>query len=200
MLMSIPSKAELYTTLQSLQTFQDLPQKSEPLSVAPVLCISNLRSRCSRPSGCDKPFTDTNSVHKTSTFTTSSYSTFLNNQITKNHVRHIGHRVQAPRSVFASMFLIQICPKVTLHGKYFWHYITQSTPCTLLYLQADVILRINIMKVDVLCIGDTVVDAFIKLQNAEVHCAIDSSKCTITMPFGAKIPYESAHCALWCGQ
>jgi sugar/nucleoside kinase (ribokinase family) len=49
------------------------------------------------------------------------------------------------------------------------------------------------MKVDVLCIGDTVVDAFIKLQNAEVHCAIDSSKCTITMPFGAKIPYESAH-------
>lgn len=48
------------------------------------------------------------------------------------------------------------------------------------------------MKIDVLCIGDTVVDAFIKLQNAEVHCDIDSNNCTISMPFGAKIPYESA--------
>lgn len=47
-------------------------------------------------------------------------------------------------------------------------------------------------KIDVLCIGDTVTDAFIRLQNAEIHCDIDSTNCKISMPFGAKIPYESS--------
>lgn len=47
-------------------------------------------------------------------------------------------------------------------------------------------------QIDVLCIGDTVVEPFIKLEKAEVHCGIDSVGCTITLPFGAKIPYESA--------
>ncbi len=46
-------------------------------------------------------------------------------------------------------------------------------------------------KVDVLCIGDTVVEPFIKLEKAEVHCGVDSVGCTITLPFGSKIPYES---------
>lgn len=47
-------------------------------------------------------------------------------------------------------------------------------------------------QIDVLCIGDTVVEPFIKLEKAEVHCNIDNVGCTITLPFGAKIPYESA--------
>ncbi len=49
----------------------------------------------------------------------------------------------------------------------------------------------NKNKIDVLCIGDTVVEPFIKLEKAEVHCGIDSVGCTITLPFGSKIPYES---------
>jgi hypothetical protein len=56
------------------------------------------------------------------------------------------------------------------------------------------------MKVDVLCIGDTVVDAFIKLQNAEVHCAIDSSKCTITMPIRCQNTLRKRTRTLRCGQ
>lgn len=50
----------------------------------------------------------------------------------------------------------------------------------------------NNSQLDVLCIGDTVVEPFIKLEKAEVHCNIDNSGCTITLPFGAKIPYENA--------
>jgi sugar/nucleoside kinase (ribokinase family) len=42
-----------------------------------------------------------------------------------------------------------------------------------------------------IAIGDIVTDAFIKLQNASVHCDVDEEHCTITMPFGDKIPYES---------
>lgn len=47
-------------------------------------------------------------------------------------------------------------------------------------------------QIDVLSIGDTVCEPFIKLINAEVHCNIDNVGCTITLPFGAKIPFESA--------
>lgn len=47
-------------------------------------------------------------------------------------------------------------------------------------------------QIDILCIGDTVVEPFIKLEKAEVHCNIDNVGCTITLPFGAKIPYETA--------
>jgi len=50
----------------------------------------------------------------------------------------------------------------------------------------------NSKQIDVLSIGDTVVEPFIKLEKAEVHCGIDTVGCTITLPFGAKIPYESA--------
>jgi sugar/nucleoside kinase (ribokinase family) len=45
-------------------------------------------------------------------------------------------------------------------------------------------------QIDVLCIGDTVVEPFIHLVKAEVHCGIDNSNCTLTLPFGAKIPFE----------
>lgn len=44
---------------------------------------------------------------------------------------------------------------------------------------------------DFIAIGDTVVDAFIRLKDARVNCDIDDNRCTITMAFGEKIPYES---------
>ena len=45
---------------------------------------------------------------------------------------------------------------------------------------------------DFIAVGDTVVDEFIKLKDAEVHCDINEEHCTITMRWGDKIPYESA--------
>lgn len=44
---------------------------------------------------------------------------------------------------------------------------------------------------DLVAIGDIVTDAFIKLENASVHCDINNEHCTITMSFGDKIPYHS---------
>jgi sugar/nucleoside kinase (ribokinase family) len=44
---------------------------------------------------------------------------------------------------------------------------------------------------DFVAIGDTVTDAFIKLKNAQVTCDVNKVRCTITMAFGDKIPYES---------
>ncbi len=49
-----------------------------------------------------------------------------------------------------------------------------------------------IKEVDVICIGDTVVDEFIKIQDAEVHANIKTHEKTITLKFGQKIPYEEA--------
>ena len=47
-------------------------------------------------------------------------------------------------------------------------------------------------SLDFLAIGDTVVDEFIKLQDATVHCDLNSENCTISMRWGDKIPFESA--------
>lgn len=44
---------------------------------------------------------------------------------------------------------------------------------------------------DFLAIGDITTDAFIKLQEASVHCDINNENCTISMRFADKIPYES---------
>ena len=44
---------------------------------------------------------------------------------------------------------------------------------------------------DFIAVGDIVTDAFIKLKDASVHCDVNKEHCTITMAFGAKIPYES---------
>jgi sugar/nucleoside kinase (ribokinase family) len=49
----------------------------------------------------------------------------------------------------------------------------------------------NYKKIDFLAIGDIVIDAFIKLQDAHVHCNIDKEGCELCMRFGDKIPYES---------
>ncbi|MDP1624987.1 MAG: carbohydrate kinase family protein [bacterium] len=46
--------------------------------------------------------------------------------------------------------------------------------------------------IDFLAIGDTVVDAFIKLKEAHVTCSVDKDNCEICMKFGDKIPFESA--------
>jgi len=46
-------------------------------------------------------------------------------------------------------------------------------------------------QIDFLSIGDVVVDAFIELQDAEVHCNINNDDCTISMRFGDKIPYKN---------
>jgi ribokinase len=48
----------------------------------------------------------------------------------------------------------------------------------------------NKKSLDFLAIGDIVIDAFIQLKDAQVHCNVDSSDCTISMRFGDKIPYK----------
>lgn len=48
-------------------------------------------------------------------------------------------------------------------------------------------------QLDFVGIGDTVVDAFIRLREDQAHttnCKIDSDAAEICMPFGAKIPYD----------
>jgi ribokinase len=46
-------------------------------------------------------------------------------------------------------------------------------------------------KLDFLAIGDIVIDAFIKLKDAKVHCNIDNANCELCVRFGDKVPYES---------
>ena len=45
-------------------------------------------------------------------------------------------------------------------------------------------------KIDFLAIGDIVVDAFINIKDAHVHCKIDTLACEICLRFGDKVPYE----------
>lgn len=44
---------------------------------------------------------------------------------------------------------------------------------------------------DVLAIGDTTIDAFIRIKDARVHCAINDENCELCVRFGDKVPYES---------
>lgn len=44
---------------------------------------------------------------------------------------------------------------------------------------------------DFVAIGDTVVDAFIRLKDAAASCDVNKLRCTLTLAFGDKIPYES---------
>jgi sugar/nucleoside kinase (ribokinase family) len=50
--------------------------------------------------------------------------------------------------------------------------------------------NIVMKKLDFLAIGDTVIDAFIELEDASVHCDIDNENCTLSMKFADKIPYR----------
>jgi ribokinase len=47
-------------------------------------------------------------------------------------------------------------------------------------------------RLQFLAIGDIVVDAFIRLHDATVHCKINNEECEICMRWGDKIPYEFA--------
>ncbi len=44
---------------------------------------------------------------------------------------------------------------------------------------------------DLVCVGDVVVDAFIQLHEASVHCDLNRERCELCMSFADKIPYES---------
>lgn len=46
------------------------------------------------------------------------------------------------------------------------------------------------MSTDFLAIGDLVIDDFIRLKDASVHCNINNENCEICMRWGDKIPYE----------
>lgn len=47
--------------------------------------------------------------------------------------------------------------------------------------------------VDFIAIGDTTIDAFIRLKEASVHCTINRERCEICMRFADKIPYEEVY-------
>lgn len=47
-------------------------------------------------------------------------------------------------------------------------------------------------QLDFLAVGDTVVDDFIKLKDASVHCKLDTEACELCMRFGDKVPFESS--------
>src|ERR1035437_3525889 len=49
----------------------------------------------------------------------------------------------------------------------------------------------NENKIDFLAVGDIVIDAFIRLKDAHVHCKIDTDACELCLRFGDKVPYES---------
>jgi len=44
---------------------------------------------------------------------------------------------------------------------------------------------------DFIAIGETTIDAFIRIKDAHVNCRVDKESCEICMAFGTKIPYES---------
>jgi len=50
-----------------------------------------------------------------------------------------------------------------------------------------------VKQYDLIAIGDSTTDAFIKLKDASVHCNIDHEKCEICLRFKDKIPYEEVY-------
>lgn len=46
-------------------------------------------------------------------------------------------------------------------------------------------------KFNLLTIGDTSIDAFIRLEEAELNCDLNREECKICLKFASKIPYES---------
>ncbi len=45
-------------------------------------------------------------------------------------------------------------------------------------------------RIDLLAIGDITTDAFIRLQDAAVHCKVNSEACELCLRFGDKVPFE----------
>ncbi len=50
----------------------------------------------------------------------------------------------------------------------------------------------NVMH-DFIAIGDTTIDAFIRIKDAAVHCNVKTDTCEICMGFATKVPYESVN-------
>ena len=46
-------------------------------------------------------------------------------------------------------------------------------------------------QIDILAIGDIVVDAFIRLEDAEVKCDAQNENCRLSVRYGDKVPYKS---------
>jgi len=46
-------------------------------------------------------------------------------------------------------------------------------------------------KYDLVAIGDIVIDAFIRLKDANVHCKLNKEECELCVRFGDKVPYDS---------
>jgi sugar/nucleoside kinase (ribokinase family) len=51
----------------------------------------------------------------------------------------------------------------------------------------------NSNKIDFLAIGDTVIDAFIKLKDADIQGVADTASYKICLPFADKVPYEDVY-------
>lgn len=47
-------------------------------------------------------------------------------------------------------------------------------------------------KLDFIAVGDTVIDNFIRIKDAHVHCRIDTDACELCLRFGDKVPFESS--------
>lgn len=48
-------------------------------------------------------------------------------------------------------------------------------------------------KIDLLAIGDIVIDAFIKLKDAHINCNLNKDSCELCVKFRDKIPYEEVY-------
>jgi len=48
-------------------------------------------------------------------------------------------------------------------------------------------------KFDIITIGDSTVDTFIRIHEATIECDIDKKNCKICLEYGGKIPVESIH-------
>ncbi len=46
-------------------------------------------------------------------------------------------------------------------------------------------------NIDILAVGDIVIDAFIRLEDAETHCKLNNEDCELCVRYGDKVPYES---------
>ena len=46
-------------------------------------------------------------------------------------------------------------------------------------------------KYDLISIGDTATDAFIRLHDASIHCDLDNKNCQLCLSFADKVPYEN---------
>lgn len=44
---------------------------------------------------------------------------------------------------------------------------------------------------DIVCIGDTTIDAFIRLHEASVHCDLNQQNCQLCISYADKVPYDS---------